>query len=191
MIRGRATPARRWFLGVLLSLAAGVVWASSGVVINPQGDPLEGVNVCYSVANVDELCVTTDERGKWVLPKSRIDTIRLTLDGYLPKKIVGGDHSDPVLLELAATLLVKLEDTSGEPVEEGEIDVVYSSGRRIGPFPISNAAGTRVRSLQPGPVVIVARSAGYSDGRTSESELRAGEETVAIVQLKRATNTTP
>ena len=91
-----------------------------------------------------------------------------------------------MILELAATLLVKLEDVSGEPIEEGEIEVVYSSGERIGPFPISRAAGTRIRTLQPGPVVIIARSVGYTDGRAPESELQGGEETVAIVRLKPA-----
>ena len=186
MIRGRATLTRRWFFGVLLSLAAGTVWASSGVVISPQGDPLEGVRVCYSVAGIDQLCVSSDENGEWALPRSSIDTLRLTLDGYLPKKIFGGDHPEPVILELAATLLVKLEDLSGEPIEKGEIEVIYSSGKRIGPIPISRAAGTRIRSLQPGPVVIIVRSAGYTEGRASESELRAGEETVAIVRLRLA-----
>jgi len=183
LIRGRAT---RRLLGVLLSLSAGTVWASSGVVIDPQGDPLEGVRVCYTVVGTEQLCVSSDENGKWVLPQSRVDTIRLTLGGYLPKNIAGGDHPEPMILELAATLLVKLEDISGEPIEEGEIEVVYSSGERIGPFPISRASGTRIRTLQPGPVVIIARSVGYTDGSASESELQGGEETVAIVRLKPA-----
>jgi hypothetical protein len=178
----------RRLLGVLLSLVAGTVWASTGVVINPQGEPLEGVTVCYTIGSVDELCVSTDTRGKWALPESSIDTLRLSLEGYLSKNIVGGDHSEPLILEPGATLLVKLVDASGEPVEQGEIEVVYSSGRRIGPIPITRASGTRIRSLQPGPVVIIVRSRGYTDGRASESELRAGEETVAIVRLKPASN---
>ena len=185
MIRARATPAGHLFCGVLLSLAVGTAWASSGIVIDPKGDPLEGVRVCYTVVGVEELCVSSDENGNWELPQSRIDTIRLTLDGYLPKKTSGGEHPEPVILEFAATLLVKLEDASGEPVESGQIQVIYSSGKRIGPFPISRASGTRIRSLLPGPIVIVARSLDYAEGRASE-ELRAGEETVAIVQLKLA-----
>lgn len=182
MIRRRSTS-----FGALAFLVAGTAAASTGVVINPQGEPLEGVSVCYSVAGVNELCVSTDSNGKWALPKSDVDSLSLRLDGYLPKKTVGGDHPDPVMLELAATLLVKLEDGSGKPVEEGEIEVVYSSGKRIGPIPISRAAGTRIRSLAPGPVVIVARSEGYVDGVASESELRGGEETVATVTLKPTT----
>jgi len=186
LIRGRKTPARRWFCGVLLSLAAGTVGAASGIVIDPQGEPLEGVRVCYWVASVEQLCVSTDGSGTWELPRSRIDTIRLTLDGYLPKKTVGGDHPEPLILELAAMLLVKLEDTAGESIESGQVEVLYSSGKRIGPFPISRAAGTRIRSLRPGPVVIIARSVGYEEGRASESELLAGEEIVAIVRLEPA-----
>ena len=186
MIRGRTFLRNGLLIGNFLGLACGTAWASSGAVINPQGDPLEGVTVCYLVAGVEEMCVTSDMRGMWALPKSRIDTIRLRLQGYLPKSIVGGDHAEPIILDLAATLLVKLEDAAGDPVAEGEVEVIYSSGRRIGPIPISRAAGTRIRSLQPGPVVIVVRSAGYAEGRASESELRAGKETVAIVQLKAA-----
>ena len=182
MIRGGA---RRWFCGVLLSLAAGTAWASSGVVIDPRGDPLEGVRVCYTVVGVEELCVSTDEKGKWELPPSSIDTLRLTLDGYLPKNTVGGNHPEPVILEFAASLLVKLEDPSGDPAESGQFEVIYSSGKRIGPFPISRAAGTRIRSLLPGPIVIVARSLDHAEGRASE-ELLAGEETVAIVRLEPA-----
>ena len=176
---------RAMFAAVLAILVAGPAMASTGVVINPQGEPLEGVAVCYSVAGVDELCVSTDSKGKWVLPVSDIDTIRLRLDGYLVKEVVGGDHPEPVMLDPAATLLVKLADRSGKPVEHGEIEVVYSSGKRIGPIPVSRAAGTRLRSLEPGPVVIVARCEGCPDGGSSESELRGGEETVAIVTLKR------
>jgi hypothetical protein len=178
----------RKLLGIVLILAAGPVWASTGVVINPQGEPLEGVAVCYSIAGPEGLCVSTDANGKWALPESSLDALTLKLEGYLTKSIVGGEHSEPVILEPAATLLVKLEDASGKPVEEGEIEVIYSSGKRIGPLPISRAAGTRIRSLQPGPVVIVGRSPGYADGRAAESELHAGEETVAVVKLKPASN---
>jgi hypothetical protein len=130
--------------------------------------------------------VSTDESGKWALPKSDIDTVRLALNGYLSRIISGGAQPEPVILKPGATLLVKLEDASGKPLAEGEVEVLYSSGRRIGPIPVSRAAGTRIRSLQPGPVVIVGRSAGYADGRATESELRAGEETVAVVKLKPA-----
>ena len=178
----------RKLLGVVLILAAGTICASTGVVINPQGEPLEGVAVCYSLAGADDLCVNTDTDGRWALPKSSIDALTLKLEGYVTKRIVGGEHSEPVILEPGATLLVKLEDASGKPVEEGEIEVIYSSGKRVGPIPISRAAGTRIRSLQPGPVVIVGRSPGYTDGRASESELQAGEETVAVVKLKPASN---
>ncbi|NIM61680.1 MAG: hypothetical protein GTO30_08510, partial [Acidobacteria bacterium] len=153
----------------VLILCAAPLWASSGVVIDPKGQPLEGVSACYSVGGTDALCVSSDESGRWVLPKSSIDAIRLTLSGYLPKEIRGGDHPEPIILDLAATLLVKLQTTAGEPVVEGEFDLVYTSGKKLGPFPISRADGTRIRSLRPGPVVIVGRSDGYADGRASES----------------------
>jgi hypothetical protein len=175
---------RGTLLGLFLVVISGAVWASSGVVINPQGERLEGVTVCYRIGNVDELCASTDEQGRWILPKSSIDRVVLRLQGYISQFIDGGAQSEPVILAPGATLLVKLEDVSGKSLSEGEIEVLYSSGRRIGPIPVSRAAGTRIRSLQPGPVVIVGRSAGFADGRASESELHAGRETVAVVKLK-------
>ena len=178
MIRGAI------IVSLFLALTSGTVWASSGVVIDPKGERLEGVSVCYRIGNVDELCSSTDEQGRWVLPKSDIDRVALTFKGYLTRFIDGGVQSEPVILEPGATLLVRLEDAAGRSLAEGEIEVLYSSGRRIGPIPISRAAGTLIRSLQPGPVVIVGRSAGFVDGRAGESELHAGKETVAVVKLK-------
>ena len=186
MIRGRETGYRWWLAGGLLCLATTTAWASSGVVINQKGEPLAGVRVCYSLSGSDGLCASSNKKGEWELPRSGVDRIQLTLEGYLPKKISSGDQSAPVMLELAATLLVKLVDPSGDPIEEGEIELVYSSGRRIGPIPISRAAGTRIRSLKPGPVVVVGRSKGFGEGRAAESELRGGEEIVAIVPLEPA-----
>ncbi len=168
----------------LLVLWSGVTSASTGVVINAQGEPLEGVAVCYNIAGSDQLCVATDQDGKWVLPKSQVDTIRLSRKNYLTKDIIGGDHSEPVILERGATLLVKLQNAAGKPIKKGEIEVLYSSGKRIGPIPITRAAGTRLRSLSPGPVVIVARASGYGDGRSDDSELYSGKETVAVIRLK-------
>ncbi len=61
--------------------------------------------------------------------------------------------------------------------------MLYSSGKRIGPIPITRTAGARIRSLHPGPVVIVGRADGYKEGRSDDSELHSGKETVAVVRL--------
>lgn len=172
-------------VGCLALLLGGFVQASSGRVIDPKGDPIAGAQVCYAVAGTDELCVSADEEGSWELPPSRIDTITIRHDGFLPRNIRGGDHAEPIILRPAATILIKLQDADGNPIEKGEADILYSSGRQIGPFPISRAAGTRIRSLEPGPIVILGRSEGFAEGRAAESELRAGKETVAVVKLKR------
>ena len=177
---------RRAILSIALVIAAtGAAEASSGVVIDPSGAPLAEVKVCYRAGNVEQLCVYTDEAGAWDLPPSRVDQVRLSHGGYLPREIGGGDQAEPVILHPGATLIVTLVDPSGEPLVEGEVDVLLPSGERFGPFPIRSAAGTRVNSLDPGPVVILGRSKGFAETRAKESDLAAGEETVVVLRLDR------
>jgi len=171
----------------ILLAAIGVAEASSGVVIDPSGKPLAEVQVCYRAGNVDQLCVLTDETGSWDLPPSSVNQVRLSHRRYIPRTIDGSDQAEPVILHPGATLIVKLVDSSGDPLAQGEVDVLLPSGKRFGPFPIRSAVGTRVNSLDPGPVVILGRSKGYAETRASESDLPAGEDTVIVLRLERAT----
>lgn len=164
--------------------AARAVEASSGVVIDPKGQPLEGVKACYKADNVEQLCVQTDTAGAWALPPSAVDQVRLSHPAFLPRTIDGGKQPTPIILHPGAIMLVKLQDPSGQPLTQGEVDVLLPSGKRYGPFPIRNAAGTKVNSLDPGPVVILARSEGYAQTRAKESDLAAGRETVVVIQLE-------
>jgi hypothetical protein len=178
---------RRAILSIVFAIAAaGAAWASSGVVIDPSGEPLEEVKVCYHAGNVEQLCVYTDKAGAWELPPSSVDRVRLSHRDCLPREIGGGDQPEPVILYPGATLIVRLVDPAGEPLADGEVDVLLPSGKRFGPFPVRSAAGTRVNSLDPGPVVILGRSEGFAETRAKESDLAAGEETVVVLRLDRA-----
>ena len=95
-----------------------------------------------------------------------------------------GEAVKPAVLQLGATLLVRLVDVStGERVTEGEIEVLFPSGRRKGPFP-ANAAGVRVRSLEPGPVRVVARTVGYLQEHPVSVLLEAGKQAELVLELR-------
>ena len=172
-------------LATLLPLAfvLPVVHASSGVVIDPKGQPVEKVRICFVADDVEALCVETTADGTWSLPDSKLDTVRLSHPEFLPQTIGGGEQPEPVMLQPAAILIVRLEDASGSPITEGEVDVLLTSGRRYGPFPIRSEKGTVVNSLDPGPVVILARSKGFTETRAEENELRPGEKTSVVIRL--------
>ena len=78
MRRGPAAKRRPRLAGVLLGLVATAAWGSSGVVMNPKGEPLEGVSVCYVVNNADGLCVsvkTVEAHRKQVMTKLGIHSV--------------------------------------------------------------------------------------------------------------------
>lgn len=157
--------------------------AITGTVVDADDEPIVGAHVCYLTAGAELLCLQTNSSGFYDLPNSRQDRIRIRKKGYLPKTLAAVDHEQPIVLELAATLLVVLQDAeTGERVPEGEIVVVESSGRKRGPFP-SRSAGVRVRSLPPGPISLVSRAKGYDDNVFRLLVLKAGEETGITVEL--------
>ncbi len=166
-----------------LLVAALPAAAITGTVVDSENNPIVGAHVCYLTGGVELLCVQTDSKGLYDLPTSKQDRIRIRKKGYLPKTLAAVDHEQPIVLELAATLLVVLEDArTGERIPEGEIVVVESSGRKRGPFP-SRAAGVRVNSLLPGEVSLVSRAEGYDDKVSRLVLLKAGEETSVTVAL--------
>jgi len=177
---------QKGLVGLLLAwCATSAAFASSGTVIDPQGRLLEGVRVCYVAGEVEQLCVTTEEDGAWKLPNSGIDTVRLSLAGFLPKKISSLPRAEAVILSPAATLVIKFEGPNGKPLAGGEAEIVRPSGLQVGPFPVSREAGTRIRSLEPGPVVILGRSDGFDPASSTQTELVAGEETTIVIRFKR------
>jgi hypothetical protein len=167
---------------VLLS-ATPCFLAISGTVVDGESHPLAGAHVCYLSADVDLLCVETDEAGYYDLPDSKLDRIRLRAPGFLSRVVAATDHDTAIVLERAATLLVRMVDAAtGEPLSGGEVFVTASTGRRLGPFPV-NAAGVRVRSLEPGSVRVTAASEGYEQHGEVAAKLVGGEESTVSVKM--------
>jgi hypothetical protein len=165
------------------AIAAFPASAITGTVVDAGKNAVKGARVCYLSADVELLCVETDEVGFYELPDSGLDRIRLTAAGFLPRVLAAVDHASPIVLERSATLLVRLRDVAtGEQIRSGEVFVITPSGRRLGPFP-SNLAGVRVRGLEPGSVRIDARAEGYEQRDVRPVDLVEGEEAEVTVEM--------
>jgi len=160
--------------------------AVSGQVVDEQGEYVEGVRVChFQTTTLRELmCVGTREDGFFELPDSKPKVVvRIAAPGYFAETIPSKGHAT-VILRKAPTLVVKLVDReTSEPIESGDVFVIYPSAKKKGPFPV-NAAGVRIsRILEEGQIRILARADGYMfDGEESVT-LEPGEERVVTVKL--------
>ena len=95
---------------VLAGLVAGsAAWALTGTVVAPDKTPLKGVRVCYLLGSTESLCAETDKRGFFELPDSRIDRVRLTADGFMPLTVAAVTQNVPLILDHAASILVRLK----------------------------------------------------------------------------------
>jgi hypothetical protein len=170
------------FLAALL-VAPLPALALSGTVHDEDDEPIEGAQVCYHVVGVDELCVKTNADGFFNLMDSSIDRIRVRADGYIPRVLPAVSPSEPIILARAATLLVHVVDVdTGEGIADATGTLSYPSGR-LRRF-VTNRAGARLRSLDPGRVRVTARAAGYLSSEPQAVRLVAGEEAELTIRLR-------
>lgn len=149
----------------------------TGTVIDEETNPIENARVCYIIDKVELVCVNTDETGTWVLPGSRVDTLRAHAEGFLPASFSGLGANEPIVLRRAPSLFVKLLDEKGRSLAKGEVDVIYASGKRKGPFPVNEHGVWIRRLLEPGEVQVVGRADGYRTAKPRAVELEGGKET--------------
>ena len=126
----------RWCVLLMLLLVGvgGPALAATGIVTDVLGAPMEKVRVCYfeTRSKTEMGCTETNAKGVFSLPDSRGMLLRASAEGYYPEAIPAvGKHT--VVLERSPTLTVRLLDaTSGEPIDSGEVFVVYSSAKMKG-----------------------------------------------------------
>lgn len=144
-----------------------------------------GARICYVSGSVELLCSGADGEGRFEMLDSSVDTVRVVADGFLPRTLPAATAAGPIALEPAPTLWVRLVDaSSGQPLREGQVSVVYSTGRSLGPFPV-NAAGVRIRRLlRPGEARILARVDGFSQHAPSAVLLEPGKEATVTIELR-------
>ena len=89
------------------------------------------------------------------------------------------------MLKRSPTLTVRLlDDSNGEPIERGEVFVIYSSATMKGPFP-TNRAGVKIsRVLQSGDVRVIGKAQGYEESQPQALTLEPGKESEVALRLR-------
>ena len=158
--------------------------ALSGTVHDAEtGQPIVAAQVCYDVPGQESLCAPTDIRGAFELPQSRIDRIRITAAGYHSRALPAVTRSEPIRLDPAGALGVRLiDDATGKPLERGEVTLLSMTGGRLGPFP-ANAAGLQIATLPVGEFRLTARAEGYVQLRRVSVTIEPRKPTQAEIRL--------
>jgi hypothetical protein len=185
---------RRWTTcgGILMAAATcaavtgSSALAASGTVKDTEGRAIADASVCHfqTETNVEIYCVGSDARGHFEIVDSNVNQLRVSAEGYFPEMVPASGHH-AIVLERSPTLLVHLVDASSrEPLEKGEVFVIYPSARKKGPFPV-NRAGVRIaRVLPAGEVRLIAHAEGYAPSAPFAVTLERGKESEATLALK-------
>ncbi len=158
----------------------------SGTVTDTDGRPLEQARVCYfqTETNVEQGCANPTKTGTFLLPDSRHMMIRASAEGYFPETVPALGHQT-IVLQRSPTLTVHLlDDSNGEPIDSGEVFVIYSSATMKGPFP-ANQSGVKIsRVLQPGDVRVIGKADGYFESKSQAVTLEPGEQSEVSLRLR-------
>jgi len=178
-------------LVVLLVASSAMAATSRGTVIGIDKNPIGNVQVCYMVGDTEGVCVETDEKGVYDLPRSNVTTLRLQASGYQTKFVRVTEDSGPIVLEQAASIWVRVRDTAtGRTVPESEVFLVFPSGRREGPLP-ANDKGVKIRTLVPGTYSVLAHADGYTQVKAVSVSLDPGSDEWIDVEMKREAKPKP
>ncbi len=160
--------------------------AVTGTVTDTDARPLEQARVCYfqTQTNVEQGCANPTETGTFKLPDSRHMMIRASAEGYFPETVPALGHQT-IVLKRSPTLTVRLlDDSNDEPIDSGEVFVIYSSATMKGPFP-TNRSGVKIsRVLQPGDVRLIGKADGYFESKPQAVTLEPGEESEVSLRLR-------
>ena len=170
---------------VLLIASAVPALAVTGKIVDTEQTPIADAEICYLAAGgATLLCAQTDEDGRYELPDSEQDRIRVTATDHVYRVLPVEELPESIVLLRAARVLVRLTDAeTGERIGDGRVWVVSASGRRHGPLPC-RAAGVRVRSLAPGPAEVFAGAEGYVQSEPTPVTLEAGGESEVVLELQ-------
>ena len=166
------------------AFVTGVTLALSGTVVDRLGAPVEGAEACLIAGGQATLCVPTDANGFWRLPDSAADSIRVTKSGYLAGSAAAVTQSAPIVLERGSSLRARVVDPAGKPIDSGTITLIYSSGKKVGPFPF-NRAGLLHPSLPPGAVRVTAEAEGWTLRVPVTATLEPGGEHEVVLRMTR------
>lgn len=168
----------------LLSIFAGPKRpTATGRVVDALGHPIVGATACLVIAGAPGLCDETAADGSYALPAGDVPGVRIVARGYMPRTVGAVAQESPIVLERAASVRVRIVNRAdGSAVGEGEVDLVYSTGRTLGPFPI-NLAGVSLPTVPAGDARVVARCAGFDKSSSDTTSLVAGKESIVEIRV--------
>jgi hypothetical protein len=168
------------------ALAVAPAVALQGTVVDDRDRPIFRARVCYERGGAELFCSETDAQGRFELPDSEVELIRVSSrDSYTVTRPAKDALQGPIVLVAAPQLLVRLVRAgTREPIAEGEVLVAYPAGRQVGPFR-ANASGVRVRRvLDPGEARVVGRAPGFLDSPPHVVTLAGGTVTELTLELE-------
>jgi len=179
-------------LAVLLGLAGPAFGAATGQVLDPDGAPVSGAQICAFVEGTPSQCVNADAQGIYRMENPGRQTLLVRSSGFVPTMVMAAPLNAPVTLKRAAILRVNVIDAAdGTPLSKGKVTINTPSGFRIGDFVPFNRAGVRISTLTPGPVFVRAEADGYQPGGPMAVELVSGSERVVTVPMTKSSGPSP
>lgn len=172
---------------VSLAAAPAAAPAATGRVLGPDGAPVFAAQVCTYNDGVPIDCVDTDSAGYYRMENPARATLFIRARGFVPATVSSAPQNAPIVLELAATLRVRVVDAATrEPIGKGVVTLAQPSGRRIGSAVPFNRAGVRMSTLEPGETLVRAEAEGYTPGGPVTAVLVSGHELEVVIEMKKA-----
>jgi len=175
----------RWI--VLLVVMLGSLPAAATVtarIVDESGAPVVGARVCYFEGGVEQVCTQSVARGQFELMDSKLKTMRIVHSGFLPRTLPARTYRNPIVLSQGARILVSLRDAAEGRAIGGEVEIIWPSGRQLGPFP-ANVSGVRINSLPDGAVRVIGRAPGYLVSDSVFATLEAAKLVEVVIDLQR------
>lgn len=176
-------------LALLCGLLPASAWAAAtGRVVDPDGKPIAGIEVCNILHEVAIDCIKTDAQGYYRIAKPSGVDVFIRGSGYVPRRAAAVESSTPIVLKRAASLLIHVVDAdTGQPVPSGKVILNYTSGLQIGKEAPFNRAGVQISSLRPGAILARCEAPGYAPAGPDTVILGEGEQKAITLAMKRRT----
>jgi len=173
---------------VVVALLTGSTFgAATGRIVDPDGAPIKGAQVCEFLDGAAENCVSVDAQGDYRMENPKRNWLLARASGFVGMLVQPVPLDAPLTLARAASLLVTVVDAStGRPIPSGRVMIDSPSGRRIGDFVPFNTFGVRISTLDPGVVFVRSEADGYKPAGPVPVTLVSGAEGSVKVAMTKA-----
>ena len=160
---------------------------ATGRVVDPDGKPIAGAQVCNVRDGKVKECVQAGVDGSFRIETPKGQRVFVRASGFVGAETEAAPRATPLVLARAAVLVVRVVDAvTNEPLSSGKVLIYTPSGRTFGePVPF-NRAGLRVSTLEPGDVLVRAEADGFSPGGPLPVTLVGGKEQTLTIPMRKA-----